>query len=541
MPTSLVTISNRLNVGHTPIDNATSNQVLYSSLGILQQLPYAFPTADGSANQVLKTDGLGALTWVSTAVELAIGDAVTGGGANRVLFENASGNLATDAGFLFNASGSGYALDLTETWITGSTNDYALGITPTLNDGGAAGGSDVFRGIKFNLIPTAVTGWNSIYLFDFQYNSSSIINATSTALTIGGGTAVSVVIGQATGLSFFGGRLQVVGPGANFSPGAGGGVNALLNVFSDSTAAINVGGSLGFGGQTGNAVTPYIFAGFKGAKETAAGDGSYKGYLAVYVTDNGGNFVEQLRVASDGDVTGGAVGSWVLQNVTASSTAPTFCPHKDATTTGIGAISTGWMDAIAGGLSVQRWGCTGTQALANMGQCYYPGITYTSSDGAGTYASWCPHNIQRTTLASSNAITVTDLAEVYIANAPLAAASVTATNSWALWVDDGNCRFDGNVIAGTVGSWALQNVAASATVPTLCPDSAGTATGLGGDADTNLSIIVNSLTKLQLDLTVTATHTALLLWDVDNATLERVTVGASDSGGAGFKVLRIPN
>ena len=41
--------------------------------------------------------------------------------------------------------------------------------------------------------------------------------------------------------------------------------------------------------------------------------------------------------------------------------------------------------------------------------------------------------------------------------------------------------------------------------------------------------------------TATATQTALMVYDVDNATLERVTVGAADSGGAGFKVLRIPN
>lgn len=41
--------------------------------------------------------------------------------------------------------------------------------------------------------------------------------------------------------------------------------------------------------------------------------------------------------------------------------------------------------------------------------------------------------------------------------------------------------------------------------------------------------------------TVTASETGLLVYDVDNATLERVTVGAADSGGAGFKVLRIPN
>ncbi|MBN9691307.1 MAG: hypothetical protein J0M24_13810 [Verrucomicrobia bacterium] len=38
-----------------------------------------------------------------------------------------------------------------------------------------------------------------------------------------------------------------------------------------------------------------------------------------------------------------------------------------------------------------------------------------------------------------------------------------------------------------------------------------------------------------------AGRTSLFLYDVDNATLEPVTVGAADSGGTGFKVLRIPN
>lgn len=40
---------------------------------------------------------------------------------------------------------------------------------------------------------------------------------------------------------------------------------------------------------------------------------------------------------------------------------------------------------------------------------------------------------------------------------------------------------------------------------------------------------------------VVAGETRFLIYDVDNATLERVTVGIADSGGIGFKVLRIPN
>lgn len=50
-----------------------------------------------------------------------------------------------------------------------------------------------------------------------------------------------------------------------------------------------------------------------------------------------------------------------------------------------------------------------------------------------------------------------------------------------------------------------------------------------------------TLVTAKFDLPTTATHTGLLLYDVDNNTLERVTVGVADSGGSGFKVLRIPN
>jgi hypothetical protein len=44
-----------------------------------------------------------------------------------------------------------------------------------------------------------------------------------------------------------------------------------------------------------------------------------------------------------------------------------------------------------------------------------------------------------------------------------------------------------------------------------------------------------------IDRSTTATHTRFLVYDVDTATLARVTVGAANSGGAGFKLLRIPN
>lgn len=45
----------------------------------------------------------------------------------------------------------------------------------------------------------------------------------------------------------------------------------------------------------------------------------------------------------------------------------------------------------------------------------------------------------------------------------------------------------------------------------------------------------------QFDATASANNIRMSVWDVTAAALRRVTIGAADSGGAGFRVLRIPN
>lgn len=50
-----------------------------------------------------------------------------------------------------------------------------------------------------------------------------------------------------------------------------------------------------------------------------------------------------------------------------------------------------------------------------------------------------------------------------------------------------------------------------------------------------------SANSFEVDASATAGNTRMLVWDVDNGQLERVSVGAADSGGVGYKVLRIPN
>lgn len=65
-------------------------------------------------------------------------------------------------------------------------------------------------------------------------------------------------------------------------------------------------------------------------------------------------------------------------------------------------------------------------------------------------------------------------------------------------------------------------------------------------ATRTLSVDVNDVAvtvpaAVQFDLSSTANNTRMAVWDVTAGALRRVTIGANDSGGAGFRVLRIPN
>jgi len=51
----------------------------------------------------------------------------------------------------------------------------------------------------------------------------------------------------------------------------------------------------------------------------------------------------------------------------------------------------------------------------------------------------------------------------------------------------------------------------------------------------------NGTAALQIDNSPVANNTRLLLWDVSAGAFVRVSRGAADSGGVGFRLLRIPN
>lgn len=115
-------------------------------------------------------------------------------------------------------------------------------------------------------------------------------------------------------------------------------------------------------------------------------------------------------------------------------------------------------------LTLDQAGVSSLSSTASQGLSFTPGskagtpsttgsflnivaATFTDSNtaGSGTAAAFSATALQRPTLAATNSsVTSTDAATLYIANSPAAGTNVTITNPWAIWVDAGNVRFDGN-------------------------------------------------------------------------------------------------
>ena len=87
------------------------------------------------------------------------------------------------------------------------------------------------------------------------------------------------------------------------------------------------------------------------------------------------------------------------------------------------------------------------------------------------------------------------------------------------------------------------SAASSGTAPNILPNRADNNTGIGSVAVDNLSLITGGLEAVRAEdpADLGATETSLWVFDLDNGALQQVSVGADDSGGAGFKVLRIAN
>lgn len=200
-------------------------------------------------------------------------------------------------------------------------------------------------------------------------------------------------------------------------------------------------------------------------------------------------------------------------------------------------------------------------------------LSHTVQWATGALATQRAMRLLAPTYAFVGASVITKAVTLSLSGAPIAGTNATLTTSVALEVESGQSLFPVettakpaiafNTVAGhginapsslatdfihagvirlTIFNNGLrvQPLALSDTVPFLYL-AGDLDTGVGHPAADEVSLIAGAVQALKCDKSVTATHTRFLIYDVDNATLERVTVGAADSGGTNFKLLRIPN
>ncbi len=116
---------------------------------------------------------------------------------------------------------------------------------------------------------------------------------------------------------------------------------------------------------------------------------------------------------------------------------------------GLGAAPAGRLH-VGGAATAAAWTTNGI-AIQSAAAIFTDSSTATS----GTSATAVFNSFAQPTLAATNAtVTTTRAATVYIANAPTAGANQTITNAYALWIDNGAVRFDGNM-----GFFAVEPVA----------------------------------------------------------------------------------
>jgi hypothetical protein len=93
-----------ITIDSTSINNGTASTLLRNEGGKVGDTDYTVPKTDGTANQVLQTNGAGVVTWATISTGITIGTTpITSGTDTRVLFQN-SGTVQQSANFTYDGT-----------------------------------------------------------------------------------------------------------------------------------------------------------------------------------------------------------------------------------------------------------------------------------------------------------------------------------------------------------------------------------------------------------------------------------------------------
>lgn len=106
--------------------------------------------------------------------------------------------------------------------------------------------------------------------------------------------------------------------------------------------------------------------------------------------------------------------------------------NSDGTQTVSGAALNFGGTVSFGNVTASTFSSTVGQSILTTGQ------TFTDTGAGGTRALWGCVSLGATTVAATNAVTITDAATLLINAQPTAGSNVTMTNKWAIWVAAGH-------------------------------------------------------------------------------------------------------
>lgn len=319
------------------------------------------------------------------------------------------------------------------------------------------------------------------------------------------------------GAIFEGTLADTVQIGRNATTNSTGNVAVGTSASATSTGSLAVGNSAVASGNNGTAV---------GNGATANGGGGAGTATAL------GNAATASNVQST------ALGG----NSTASGIASLAC-GQGATANATGAIAIGSGSTVNGFAAISI-GFNSPPQAANQIVIVSGGNTPTI--GAGATGGLV-------LLSGGSSVSITHANQIWLGQ------NATSFVANCAGIGAGACRISTCVIGGgdtstaTLGGLTVRctngittNNLAMGDLTIIAPRSTGNAangsillqTGVVGAAGNALQA---ARTGAAVKASATAADTDLLVFDVDTATLARVSVGAAGSGGVGFKVLRIPN
>jgi len=392
-------------------------------------------------------------------------------------------------------------LVLSSTFTSGGTNDKILSLAATLNDAGAAGGSDYFRGIKMVVTETNVTGWNNtdfISAYGGTLGTTEVFRVTTqgnlfltSISTIQPNEAILMVDHSndytATGNSqsaflSLDGTFTLTGP----SSGASGFFGAYVNL-SDVSITNGVGTLQTSAGQfiavrsaNGTGHAALTLGSTQDSNESSHLTAQQQQIFMPGIANGIGAATYRFGLLISGDGTNGNLN---LGNQTA--TLDNFVSlvidnHSLTSTTLVRTITNASGASINAPTAASNLVEFGTLVSLTLGTedntIYQSSADATIGDllaGGNVVTLGKTTNITtgligtavlmgKTINQSGGAVVVTDAATVFIEGAMTAGASVTLTNNYALWVGSGDSRFDGTVIT--------QNISAPAGSITLTPN-----------------------------------------------------------------------